>query len=368
MSEKTFWWMFALCGAAGLGTTAALVYVVAHLIAFDPPSAVQGLIGSSGWLYSSDWRCGVKILSAGRKAAPFSVFIYGPQGAGKSTAAADFPDPLFLSGSEGSSELDVKRVAFDGERTGAQSWDEVLSSVVALKATNGFKTLVIDELQAIELLCAAAVCRREKVDSLGKVGGGFGKGEVALLAEMRLLLKAAEDIHSAGKHVVFCCHSKQGKVPRPETGDTFIRYEPALTSVNNADIGGMFVGWANAVLFIRPDIAVAKVGDGFNKKTIGVSSGERHMHTEGEAAWVAKCRYRGVDPVIVLPATHPMAPFFGQVAEGQSVEKMQAKVKCLAEQVGGDAAVNAAAFFKSSAANDLTALHEAARNLKAMAA
>ncbi len=302
-----------------------------------------------------------------------SVFLYGPQGAGKSSCAADFPDPLFLSGQEGSSELDIdKRWCFDDKsgRTFAFSWDEILHALAQIKNGNGFKTLVIDELQAIELLCAAHVCAQEKpvASSLGKIGGGFGKGEVALMAEMRKLLKAVEEIWSQGKHVVFCAHAKQGKVPRPETGETYQRYEPALVSVNNTDIVGMFVGWCNAVLFLRPEVEVASKGEGFAKKTIGVSTGRRVLHTEGEAALIAKCRYRGVDPVIEVPRAKPMGEFFRQVAEGQSVEAMQKRVKSLAEQVGGDWPSKVSTWLATPAANDLSALHERAAWFKAQQA
>lgn len=311
----------------------------------------------------------MKIIS-GRRKAPMSVFLYGPQGAGKSTAAADFDDPLFLSGQEGSSELDVKRWCFDDktERTFPLTWDEVLSALAQLKSEKGFKTLVIDELQAIELLCVAHVCATEKVTNIGKIGGGFGKGEAATMAEMRKILKSCEEIHACGKHVVLCSHAKQGKVPRPETGDSYQRYEPSLTSANNADSVGMFVGWCSAVLFIRPEVDLATKGEGVTKKTIGISTGRRVMHTEGEAAWIAKCRYRGVDPVLSLPPHKPMAEFFRQVAEGQDVKAMQAKVKSLADEVGGDWPAKVATWLSTPAANDLVALHERATWFKAQQA
>jgi len=307
----------------------------------------------------------VKIIS-GRRAAPFNVFLFGPQGAGKSTCAADFPDPLFLSAQEGSSELDVKRWCFDEktERTFALTWDEVIDAMTKIKAEKGFKTLVIDELQAIELLCAAHICKRERKASLGEVGGGYGKGEVALLAEMRILLKLAEEVWASGKNVVFCSHSKQGKVPRPESGETYMRYEPALTTVNNADVSGMFVGWVSACLFLRPEVSTAVKGEKATAKTIGVSTGRRIMATEGEAAWVAKCRYKGVDAVIEVPSVKPMADFFKQVEDGRSVDAMKARVKDLADKAGGDWPAMVGKWLGTNAANDLAALHERASLLK----
>ena len=42
------------------------------------------------------------------------VVPYGSEGIGKSTLAAQFPDPLFIDTEGGTSHLDVRRISFDG--------------------------------------------------------------------------------------------------------------------------------------------------------------------------------------------------------------------------------------------------------------
>lgn len=308
----------------------------------------------------------MKFIS-GRRAAPYSVFIYGPQGAGKTTLAADFPAPVFISGQEGSYEHDVKRYAFDPrtERTYPYTWEEVLGAVQAMKSEADYKTLVIDELQAIELLCAAYVCKADNVKNIGKIGGGFGNGEKALLAEMRNLLKALEDVWATGKHVVLCAHARQGKVPHPDTGDQIQRYEPTLTSANTGDVMGMFFGWVSACLFVSADVDLIEKGTGIAKKYIGSETGRRLARTSGEARWAAKCRYAGVDAVLDIPHLHPMAQFFQQATEGRDLTFMQGKVKRLADEAGGDWPTKVGKWLATPEASELRSLHERVAFLRA---
>lgn len=65
------------------------------------------------------------------------VVIYGSEGIGKSSLAAEFPDPLFIDTEGGTAHMDVRRI----EKP--QSWEEMLSVVKEVAAAkNVCKTLV----------------------------------------------------------------------------------------------------------------------------------------------------------------------------------------------------------------------------------
>ena len=67
------------------------------------------------------------------------VVIYGPEGIGKSSLAAQFPDPVIIDTEGGTAHMDVRRI------DKPQSWEELLSIVKEVAATPGIcKTLVID--------------------------------------------------------------------------------------------------------------------------------------------------------------------------------------------------------------------------------
>lgn len=62
-------------------------------------------------------------ISSGKVIRPQKVVIYGSEGIGKSTLAAQFPNPLFIDTEGGTAQLDVRRI----EKP--QSFEELISIV-----------------------------------------------------------------------------------------------------------------------------------------------------------------------------------------------------------------------------------------------
>ncbi|MEE0404756.1 ATP-binding protein, partial [Megasphaera elsdenii] len=110
----------------------------------------------------------MKIIS-GKIIKPQKVVIYGPEGIGKSTFAAQFPKPLVIDTEGSTSHLEVDRLPRP------TSWQMLKQYIKDLKGdTMGYHTLVIDTADWAERLCEEAICQ-----SNGKVGiedFGYGKG------------------------------------------------------------------------------------------------------------------------------------------------------------------------------------------------
>ena len=115
------------------------------------------------------------------------VVIYGPEGIGKSSLAARFPDPVIIDTEGGTAHMDVRRI------DKPQSWEELLSIVKEVAATPGIcKTLVIDTADA-ELIKGKRMLIVDDVISTGeslhameelvKLAGGIIAGKMAVLAE-----------------------------------------------------------------------------------------------------------------------------------------------------------------------------------------
>lgn len=99
-------------------------------------------------------------ITRGLIVKPQKVVVYGPEGIGKTTFAADFPDPLFID-TEGSTNVyDVARLP------APTSWTMLLDEVrEVIKNPTCCKTLVIDTIDWAEQLCVGHVCAKN-----GKMG------------------------------------------------------------------------------------------------------------------------------------------------------------------------------------------------------
>ena len=94
-------------------------------------------------------------ITSGTIAAPVKTVLYGPEGIGKSTFAAQFPAPVFIDTEGGTKRLNVARLP------APTSWAMLLDEVAEVSRGNvPCGTLVIDTADWAERLCIDAVCAR----------------------------------------------------------------------------------------------------------------------------------------------------------------------------------------------------------------
>lgn len=221
----------------------------------------------------------MKIIS-GKIIKPQKVVIYGPEGIGKSTFAAQFPKPLFIDTEGSTSHLEVDRLPRP------TSWQMLKQYIKALKSdTMGYHTLVIDTADWAERLCEEAICQ-----SNGKVGiedFGYGKGYTYVKEEFGRLLDSLSDLIDAGMNVVLTAHSIIRKFELPEETGAYDRYELKLGQKAGNQCAALAKEWADMVLFVNYKEIVITTKD--NKKK--VSGGKRVMYTAHNPCWDAKNRH-----------------------------------------------------------------------------
>lgn len=229
-------------------------------------------------------RPGLADVIKGRIVAPVRVLMTGTDGVGKTTFAADAPDPIFVGKESGTKELSTNRWPE------VHSWPDVLHAVdVLTKEGHDFKTLAIDSLDWIEPLCWAHVCATKR-DRAGKShdtieGFGFGAGYVLALDVWRDLLARLDALQTKRKmNVILIGHTLIKTFKNPE-GDDFERYQLKLHDKS----GALLREWADAVLFANYETLTHQKDQRSQVK--GVSTGARIMHTERRAAFDAKNRY-----------------------------------------------------------------------------
>ncbi len=228
-------------------------------------------------------------LVRGKQLQPIRAVVFGPEGCGKSTFAANAPAPIFLGAEDGTAQLDVVRFPTPS------TWADVLEAVRVLASEDHqFKTLVVDSADWVEPLLWRHLISKDKTgaETIEDVSGGYGKGYTAALDEWRVFLAAIERMRKAkSMHVLLIAHSHIKAFKNPE-GPDYERHELKL----NGKAAGLLKEWSDCVMFANYEtFAVADK----SKRVRGVSTGARLLNTERSAAFDAKNRY-GLQPQLPL--------------------------------------------------------------------
>lgn len=226
-------------------------------------------------------RMNLGAVTTGKVKAPMRVVLYGTEGVGKSTWAADAPNAIFLPIEEGSNHLDVARFPR------ALSWGDVLDAISELsRADHGYRTLVIDTLDALESLVWDRTTAVRLADGGKRVTSiedyGFAKGYVYALDVWRELLEKLDELRAArGMGVILIAHAELKTIKNPDAED-FQRFDLKL----HHKAGGLVREWSEHVLFAATEVALKKIN--MRMKVVGL--GDRVVHTTSAPGWVAKSR------------------------------------------------------------------------------
>lgn len=212
------------------------------------------------------------------------VLIYGPEGIGKSSFAAQFPKPLFIDTEGSTSNLDIDR--FEEKPS---SWSMLLNYInYVMQNPSVCETLVIDTLDWAERLCIEDVCSTH-----GKKGiedFGYGNGYTYVAEEFgRFLNKLQELIDKNICHIVLTAHAQLKKFEQPDEMGSYDRYELKLGKKTTSQTAPLAKEWADMILFANYETFAVKA-DKDGKKFKG-QGGQRVMFTSHHPCWDAKNRY-----------------------------------------------------------------------------
>ncbi|MBR2215178.1 MAG: ATP-binding protein [Selenomonadaceae bacterium] len=214
-------------------------------------------------------------ISKGKIARPQKVVIYGAEGIGKSSLAAQFPEPLFIDTEGGTAHMDVRRI------DKPQSWEELLAIVKEVAATKDVcKTLVLDTADWAEQLVTTYLCTKYKQNSIESFG--YGKGYTYLGEEFARLLGAFDTVLASGIHVVVTAHAKMRKFEQPDEMGAYDRWEMKLSK----QVAPLLKEWCDLLLFCNYQTYIV-TSESNAKKAQG---GKRVMYTSHHPAWDAKNR------------------------------------------------------------------------------
>lgn len=226
-------------------------------------------------------------IQRGPEPKPPRLLIYGTEGVGKSSTAAQAPRPIFIQTEDGLDEIDCDRFPL------ATSLDQVFEALSQLRSqSHDYETVAIDSLDWLERLIFDRLCAEHGAGSIDQVAGGYGKGYTLALSLWRELIAELSALRNQrGMAILLIAHSKVERFEDPESSP-YDRYSPRL----HKHAAALVCEWCDAVVFATQKMRTQSEEAGFNRKRttaqpIGAGGGERVMRCVGRPSCVAKNRY-----------------------------------------------------------------------------
>lgn len=226
-------------------------------------------------------------ITSRKRRRPFFGVLYGPSGVGKSSFAAEAPEPIFIPCERGLDQITTNK--FPTPKT-LNEFGSYLKGID--EEAHDYKTLVIDTIDALEMLIFDAVIAEAnaipggpRVKSIEEVGGGWQKGYVRAREFWQRLLSRLTAL-SERMNVLLIAHSHLRTVNDPMLGTAFDVFEMKIQQ-KSAELIKQSV---DLILFARLTTSVVKETQKARKGR-GLISGDREMYTQPSTGIEAKNRF-----------------------------------------------------------------------------
>lgn len=219
-------------------------------------------------------------ITKGKRARAQKVVVYGPEGIGKSTFAAQFPEPLFIDTEGSTDNMDVSRL------DKPSSYTMLKTEIAWLKANpTACKTLVIDTIDWAESLIVDGICALHQKKGIEDFG--YGNGYVYVKEELGRFLNSLSELVDLGISIVLTAHAQIRKFEQPDEMGSYDRWELKLGKKTSSQTAPLVKEWADMVLFANYK-TVVMTADNKKKKATG---GQRALYTQHHPVWDAKNRH-----------------------------------------------------------------------------
>lgn len=213
---------------------------------------------------------------------PVKMVLYGPEGIGKSSFAAQAPRPLFADTEGSTMRLDVNRMM--PIPTSLAMLTDYIRYVIQNPSV--CKTLVLDTADWAQKLMIDTVCAQNQKSGIEDFG--YGKGYSYVFEEFGRLLNLLDQVWNRGINIIITAHAAMRKFEQPDEMGSYDRWELKLINAQKCNIAAMLKEWADIVLFANYETFVVKDEKSKKGKAQG---GRRVMYTSHHPCWDAKNRF-----------------------------------------------------------------------------
>lgn len=221
-----------------------------------------------------------RIILLGREKIGKSSFATGCRFEGGKLVEEGLNDPIVLpiKGEEGVDSIAVPKFPT------LNTFDEVLEALGALSTgDHEFKTVVIDSISSLEPVIFDYVCRKFNVNSIEKVGGGYGKGYTEALSCWRTVLDCLDFLRNhKGMASILIGHVKVKRFDDPN-GDSYDQYQSTI----HEKAASLLYQWSDQIMFANTKTVVKTEDVGFGgekKRGVELNAGQRYLFTQQRPA------------------------------------------------------------------------------------
>jgi AAA domain len=214
-----------------------------------------------------------------KRRRPIFGLLYGQPGIGKSTFGASLPKPIVIA-TERLDQINVPKLPVPRDFKGLYDQIDALD-----KEQHEYESIVLDTVDAAELLIWQRVCSEGKVKSIEEFAGGWGKGYTRARELWTGLLSKLSDM-SERYNVLLTAHAHVKTFADPSLSTPYDRWVMKIHD-KSAEIIRQMV---DLILFVQLETTIQK-DTPKARKGRGIVSGDRVLWTQPATGYEAKNRY-----------------------------------------------------------------------------